>query len=483
MSALLPALIIVPLAAALLVALSSRSSARVVDVLGNLGTFVVLGLAVALAVPVLAGSVASWSLGDASPLGISLTVDALSVLMLLVISVDSVAASVYSIAYMEEYTSKAKYYVLFLLMVAGMNMVVLGADLVNMYVGIEVAALSCYALVAYGLGKEYLEASFRYQVLGTVGTLCLVAGIGLLYGRVGTVSFAKLAASGVSTVAGIGVPAILILSGLALKAAFMPYHAWLPDAHSTAPSPVSAMLSGVFVKVVGVYGLFRLLFVVFVPGGVLATALLVIAALSILAGAFLALAQMDMKRLLAYHTISQMGYVLLGLAIGTPLALVGALFHLVNHALFKELFFLGAGSVERQTGTRDISVLGGLNSRMPVTGVTSAIGFFSISGCPPFNGFWSKLIIIVAAVQAGYVGLGVVGAVGAILTVASFLKYEKGVFFGALPEALQKVKESPASMWVPMVVLAVACLALGLAFPWVIEYLLEPAVSAIMIGA
>jgi len=483
MSALLPALIIVPLAAALLVALSSRSSARVVDVLGNLGTFVVLGLAVALAVPVLAGSVASWSLGDASPLGISLTVDALSVLMLLVISVDSVAASVYSIAYMEEYTSKAKYYVLFLLMVAGMNMVVLGADLVNMYVGIEVAALSCYALVAYGLGKEYLEASFRYQVLGTVGTLCLVAGIGLLYGRVGTVSFARLAASGVSTVAGIGVPAILILSGLALKAAFMPYHAWLPDAHSTAPSPVSAMLSGVFVKVVGVYGLFRLLFVVFVPGGVLATALLVIAALSILAGAFLALAQMDMKRLLAYHTISQMGYVLLGLAIGTPLALVGALFHLVNHALFKELFFLGAGSVERQAGTRDIGKLGGLNSRMPVTGVTSAIGFFSISGCPPFNGFWSKLIIIVAAVQAGYVGLGVVGAVGAILTVASFLKYEKGVFFGALPEALQNVKESPASMWVPMVVLAVACLALGLAFPWVIEYLLEPAVSAIMIGA
>ncbi|TFH35785.1 MAG: hypothetical protein E4G93_03195, partial [Dehalococcoidia bacterium] len=180
MSTVLPVLVIVPLAAALLIALSSRSSGRRADILGNVATFVVLGLAVVLAVSVLAGSGASWSLGDASPLGISMTVDALSVLMLLVISVVSVAASVYSIAYMEEYTSKAKYYVLFLLMLAGMNMVVLGADLVNMYVGIEVAALSCYALVAYGLGKEYLEASFRYQVLGTVGTLCLVAGIGLL---------------------------------------------------------------------------------------------------------------------------------------------------------------------------------------------------------------------------------------------------------------------------------------------------------------
>jgi len=243
------------------------------------------------------------------------------------------------------------------------------------------------------------------------------------------------------------------------------------------------MLSGVFVKVVGAYGLFRLLFVIFVPGGILANVLLAIAALSIVAGALLALAQMDMKRLLAYHTISQMGYVLLGLALGTPLALIGGLFHLVNHAVFKGLFFLGAGSVERQAGTRQIGSLGGLNSRMPVTGVTSAIGFLSIGGCPPFNGFWSKLIVIVAAVQAGHVGLGVVGALGAILTIASFLKYEKGVFFGALPEALQKVKESPATMLAPMVLLAVFCVALGLAFPWVIQYVLQPAASAIMLGA
>jgi len=483
MSAVLPAIVIVPLAAALAIALSSRSSGRSADVLGNAATFVVLGLAVAMAFPVLTGPELSWSFGDTSPLGINLVANAFSVLMLLVISIDSVAASIYSIAYMEEYTSKAKYYVLFLLMIAGMNIVVLGADLVNMYIGIEVAALSCYALVAYGLGREYLEASFRYQILGTVGTLCLVGGIGLLYSQGGTVSFAGLLASDASAVADFRVPAILIMSGLALKAAFMPYHAWLPDAHSTAPSPVSGMLSGVFVKVIGVYGLFRLLFLVFEPGDVLATALLVIASVSIVAGALLALAQMDMKRLLAYHTISQMGYVLLGLAVGTPLALAGALFHLVNHALFKELFFLGAGSVERQTGTRDIAVLGGLNSRMPVTGVTSAIGFFSISGCPPFNGFWSKLLIIVAAIQAGYVGLGVVGAIGAILTVASFLKYEKGVFFGALPEALQKVKESPTSMWVPSVMLATLCLVLGLMFPWFIEHVLEPAVRVIMLGA
>jgi len=235
--------------------------------------------------------------------------------------------------------------------------------------------------------------------------------------------------------------------------------------------------------VVGVYGLMRLLFVVFEPGSLLATVLLVVGALSIIAGALLALVQTDMKRLLAYCTISQMGYILLGIAIGTPLALVGALFHLVNHAVFKELFFFGAGSVERQTGTRDIAALGGLNSCMPVTGVTSAIGFFSVSGCPPFGGFWSKLIIIVAAVQAGQLGYGIVAAIGAIVTVSYFLKYEKGVFFGSLPGALQSVKESPATMWIPMVLLAAVCVVLGIVFPWFIDYLLEPAAQAIMLGA
>lgn len=476
MSVVLPALILVPLATALVVALAGRSSARASDVLGNAGMLVVLVLVLAILGSVLGGLTLSWSVGGSSPLGINLAMDALSALMLLVIAVGGLVASIYSVGYMESYTSKANYYVLFMLMITGMNMVVLGADILNMYVGIEVAALACYALVAYGLGKEYLEASFKYQVLGTVGTLCLVAGMGLFYQQVGTLSFSVVAEAGV-------LPVVLLLSGFSLKAAFVPYHAWLPDAHSTAPSPVSALLSGVFIKVVGLYGLMRLLYVVFVPGGAFAVILLVIASLSILAGALLALVQTDMKRLLAYCTISQMGYVLLGLAVATPLALVGALFHMVNHAAFKELFFLGAGSVEKQAGTRDIGALGGLNSRMPITGVTSAIGFFSVSGCPPFSGFWSKLIIIVAAVQAGYVGFAVVAAIGAVITIGYFLKYELGVFFGALPRNLQDVTEGPVSMWAPMVLLAVFCVALGLAFPWVIQYLLQPAVSAIMLGA
>ncbi len=483
MSAVLPALVVVPLLTALAVAVSSRGSERTSDVLCNAGMIVMLVLTVSVAGPVLGGSSISWNMGGPTPLGIHLAADALSVLLLLVIAVGGVLACVYSVPYMRSYTARPRYYVLFALMVAGMNMVVLGADIVNMYVGIEVAALACYALVAYGLGREYLEASFKYQILGTVGTLLLLAGIGVTYALVGTLSFAEMAAANVASVAGMGLPGVLLLSGFALKAAFVPYHAWLPDAHSTAPAPVSALLSGIFIKVVGLYGLMRLLYLVFVPGGVFATIILLIASLSIVAGALLALVQSDMKRLLAYCTISQMGYVLLGLAVGTPLALIGALFHLVNHAAFKELFFLGAGSVERQTGTRDIGALGGLNSRMPFTSVTSAIGFFSVTGCPPFSGFWSKLLIIVAAVYAGYTGFAVVAAIGAVITIGYFLKYQLGVFFGALPDTIQNVREGPVSMVAPLVVLAVFCVALGLAFPWVIQHLLEPAANAILIGA
>ncbi len=483
MSAALPALILVPLLTAVAIAVTSRSSERISDVLCNGGMLVVLVLAVIVAGPVFGGAGLSWNLGDGSPLGINLAADALSVLMLLVIAVGSVLACVYSVSYMRAYTSKPRYYVLFALMVAGMNMVVLGADIVNMYVGIEVAALACYALVAYGLGKEYLEASFKYQILGTVGTLCLIAGIGLTYALVGTLSFAEMAHANVAAVSGIGLPAVLILSGLALKAAFIPFHAWLPDAHSTAPAPVSALLSGVFIKIVGLYGLMRLLYLVFIPGSLFAMIILVLASVSILAGALLALVQTDMKRLLAYCTVSQMGYVLLGLGVGTPLALIGAIFHLVNHAAFKELFFLSAGFVERQTGTRDIRALGGLNSKMPVTSVTSAIAFFSVIGCPPFSGFWSKLLIIVAAVHAGYIGFAAVGAIGAVITIGYFLRYQLGVFFGSLPQGIQDVKEGPMGVMAPMVVLAVFCVALGLLFPWVIQYVLEPAASAILIGA
>lgn len=474
--------IIIPLATAAIIAILSRVWVRSGDVLANLATAALTGLSLALIPATLRGEMLSCNLGGTSPLGIHLAIDGLSLLMLIAIGVICFAASLYSVNYMEKYTAKPRYYVLLLIMIAGMNIVVLGADLVNLYIGIEIAALACYALVAFGVEREYLEASFKYQVMGTVGTLCILLGMGFLYYTMGSLNIVELQ----KIVANQGLnpmllfSGVLFLAGFALKAAYMPFHAWLPDAHSTAPTPVSAILSGIFIKVIGLYGMIKVFLCIFGTTTTISWILMVLAAISILLGAFLALSQRDTKRLLAYCTISQMGYILLGLGLGTPLGILGALFHLINHALFKELFFLNAGSVERQTGTRDLTELGGLNQRMPVTGTTCAMGFFSVSGVPPFNGFWSKLIIILAAIQAGYAGFAVVAAIGAIVTMAYFLKLERNIFFGSLPDKWKAVKESPALMCLPMVFLAAACLGIGIAFPWIIDSFIQPAVNAVI---
>jgi len=475
--------VIIPLAAAAIIAVFYRVWERSGDVFTNVANAALLVLSLALVPIVMKGEIISYDWGHSSSLGIHFSIDSLSLLMLIIISVICLAASLYSVNYMERYTSKPRYYILLMLMIAGMNIVPLAADLVNLYIGIEIAAVACYALVAFGVEREYLEASFKYQIMGTVGTLCILPGIAFLYHMTGSLNIVELhgilAGQGLTPI--LLFSAILLLCGLGLKAAYMPFHAWLPDAHSTAPSPVSAILSGVFIKVIGLYGMIRVFFCIFEMTTTISWILMVFGSISLLLGVLLALGQWDSKRLLAYHSISQMGYILLGLGIATPLGILGGLFHLVNHALFKGLLFLDAGSVEMQTGTRELKELGGLNQKMPVTGITSAIASLSISGFPPFNGFWSKLIIIIAAIQAGYPWFAAIAAVGSILTMASFLKVEKYIFFGSLPEKLQKVKEAPMLMCIPMVLLAALCLGIGIAFPWIIDVFIRPAADVLLI--
>jgi len=223
---------------------------------------------------------------------------------------------------------------------------------------------------------------------------------------------------------------VLFLVGFGLKAAAMPFHAWLPDAHSSAPAPISSMLSGVFIKALGIYTLIRIFFTVLGAPQVFMTAFLVLGAVSIIVGVLLAIAQWDMKRLLAYHSISQIGYILLGMGLATPLGLLGAVFHLFNHAVFKSLLFYNAGAVEMALGTRDLKRMGNLRRVLPVTSGTSMVASLSIAGIPPFNGFFSKVIIIIAAVQAGEPLYAILAVIGSLLTLASFMKVQSYGFRG-----------------------------------------------------
>jgi multicomponent Na+:H+ antiporter subunit D len=189
-----------------------------------------------------------------------------------------------------------------------------------------------------------------------------------------------------------------------------------------------------------------------------------------------------MKRLMAYSSISQVGYIILGLSLGTPLGILGGLFHLFNHAFMKGLLFLNAGAVEKQTGSRDLRELGGLKEKMPFTAFTSLVGSLAISGVPPFNGFWSKLFIIVACVQTGNLWLAAAAVFGSILTMAAFLKIQKYAFFGQLKDKYKDLKEAPLAMNLSLGVLALACLVMGLAFTLVIGFLINPAVVAVANG-
>jgi multicomponent Na+:H+ antiporter subunit D len=276
---------------------------------------------------------------------------------------------------------------------------------------------------------------------------------------------------------------VLFLMGFGLKSALVPFHAWLPDAHPSAPAPISAMLSGVLIKSLGAYGMVRVFFCILGSTPKILNALMVLGVLSMVIGVFLAVGQWDLKRLLAYHSISQIGYVMLGIGLGTPLGILGGLFHLFNHSVFKSLLFLNSGALEYSVGTRDLQKMGGLREKMSVTANTSLVASMSIAGIPPFNGFWSKLIIIVACVQSGHFVHASWAVFASVFTLVSFMKVQRYGFLGELKEKLSDIKEAPFFMKFSMVILAVICLIGGLLLlPQVSGYFLGPARDVVLAG-
>ena len=483
---IIPLFIAIPLGVAFLLPIVGRLWDKLSDILANLAILALLILSiVALGLPTMTYKIGGWQPVDGIPIGIYLVQDGFSVLMLIIINVVGFLSSLYSVEYMEKFTDKIKYYTLFLLMMAGMNGAVLSGDMFNLFVFLEVGAIASYALVAFGTESDELEASFKYQVMGTVASGVILLGIALLYSHTGTLNMADtariIAASGPNKL--IYFVGCLFLMGFGLKAAIMPFHAWLPDAHPSAPAPISAMLSGVLIKAIGIYALVRILFNVIGLGAAFSYILMVLASISMLVGVLLAIGQWDFKRLLAYHSISQMGYVMLGIGLGTPLGMLGGIFHLFNHAIFKSLLFLNSGSVVYSAGTRDLREMGGLAEKMPTTGKTSLFASMSIAGVPPFNGFWSKLIIIIACIQAGHIVFSIVAVVASILTLASFLKVQKYGFYGPASKTLGKIREVPNLMRLSMIVLAILCLVTSLfLLPQVRSAILNPSVEVLRNG-
>ena len=440
--------------------------------------------------------IGGWEPVEGIPIAISFTVDGLTVFMLAIISLIAFFASFYSISYIKRFTAENNFYALFSLMVGGMNGVVMTGDLFNLFVFLEIAVIASYALVAFGIEKNELEASFKYQVLGGIASILILFGIGMIYWKTKTLNMSDVSyvLSNSRQDTYLLFTQLIFLTGFGLKAALIPFHAWLPDAHSSAPSPISAMLSGVLIKAVGIYVIIRLFFNMFALSPQVSILIIILGTVSMILGVFLAVGQWDLKRLLAYHSISQMGYVIIGVGIGmlilanngdqtiAALSIAGGLFHLVNHAVFKGLLFLNAGAIEYMTGTRNLKEMGGLSDRMPVTYSTSLSASMAISGIPPFNGFFSKLVIILAAIAGKFYLLACLAILVSIITLASFLKFQKFSFFNkSRGPGNGKIREVPFYMCFPMVALALLCLGLSLLiFPGIRESVINPAVDALM---
>ncbi len=417
--------------------------------------------------------------------GARFALDSVSLLFLVVVNAVAFACMIYATSYVAHLGGRGKFFALLLIMVFGLNAMLLTRDLFSLYLFLEVASIASYVLVAFGLEHDGIESAVKYLLLSAVATSLVLVGILLVYMTAGTLEFAPLAAALEGT--GGPVPGMLLLAaalfiaGFGLKAAVMPFHAWLPDAHPSAPAPISAMLSGVVIKVAGVYALARIFFGILPEIGEVRTVFLLLGTVSMIAGAVLAYFQRDFKRMLAYSSISQIGYILIGLGLGNLLGLVGALFHVFNHALFKSLLFLNSGAVQYRLGTRDIEQMGGLENRMPVTAATSVFGTLSIAGVPPFNGFWSKLFIIMGALAAGQTAVATLAILVSVFTLGYFLIIQRKVFFGHLNEKWREIREAPAAMSVAVILLAAACLLTGVFFHSVTSGIVEPA-AVILLG-
>jgi len=429
---------------------------------------------------------------------LGLRVDGLSALLLLLVGLLGLLATLFSLRSLPAMIRRGHgrpdrvpmYYGLLVLFIGTMVWACTTDNIIILWIAVEATTLSSAFLVAFAWDKRATEAGFKYLLLLTVGITFALFGCVLLYsvtaahpgGQINPMSISEIAANAglLASVSPSAVIAatILLLVGFGTKAGLVPLHAWLPDAHSEAPAPVSVLLSGIVIKV-GAYAMIRctLPFMAHVPG--LSTALIGLSAVGMIWGIAACAVQDDLKRLLAYSSLSQIGYVLMGIGLATPLGVFGGLFHMLNHALAKGLLFFAAGSVEEGAGGRSLTRLSGLRAHMPITSMVFFVGALALGGMPGLNGFLSKLTIFMAAAQQGLWVAMIAAVVTGLLTLVVLVRTATNLFLGR-PGQKQyaHAQEVPALMWGAMAVLALLCALIGV-YPPVADALVGPAAEAI----
>jgi len=387
-------------------------------------------------------------------------------------------AALYSLVYMAGRNRYREYYALFLFALGGTAGVLLADHLLVFLIFWEVVTASLYFLITTGGVESKAGATKTFAVLGGADG-CLLLGIGILWFMTRSFSISTLKVPVVSALPALAF--ILMMVGAITKAGSMPFHSWIPAASEGAPASVMALLPASLDKLLGIYLLTLLATRIFVLGAGLGLLLMIIGTVTIVAAVMVAMVQHDLPRLLAYHAVSQVGYMLLGIGTLNPVGIAGGVFHMLNNSIYKNCLFLCAGAVEKKTGTTDLAALGGLARIMPLTFAGSLVSALAISGVPPFNGFVSKWLVYQGVLETGratsFIFL-VAAMFGSALTLASFIKVIYSVFLGTKSEASAKVKKEVGfAMALPIVVLALLSLAFGIAYRFPLARFIYPGIG------
>lgn len=406
-----------------------------------------------------------------APFGITLVADLLSAIMVLLAAISGVAVAVYSLASMDREHEAFGYYPLLQLLLAGVCGAFLTGDIFNLFVWFEVMLIASFALLVLGGERAQMEGAIKYVTLNLLSSALFLTAIGLLYGLVGTLNMADLAVklAAVEDRGLVTVLALLFMIAFGIKAGAFPLFFWLPASYHTPPVAISAVFAGLLTKV-GVYALFRVFTLIFTQDvGYTHQLLLWGAGLTMLTGVLGAAAQFEFRRILSFHIISQIGYMLMGLALYTPLAILGGIFYILHHILVKTNLFLVSGVAYRLRGSYDLSALGGLYRDAPGLSLIFLIAALSLAGIPPLSGFLAKYILIKAGVEAGQYVIVAVALVVGLLTLYSMVKIWAEVFWKAAPEPAAGTSPPsplrPHERWLlygPMLALALMTVAIGL---------------------
>ena len=470
MSWLLALPLAIPFAAAVLAALVP--SARLARLVSVGGSVLLLAASAALMVAVLDEGVLAAQMGEwPAPFGVTLVADLLSAVMVVITAITGLAVAVYAVAEVGPERERMGYHALFQVLIAGVCGAFLTGDLFNLYVWFEVMLISSFGLLVLGGSAEQVDGAVKYVTLNLVSTVLFLSGTGILYGMTGTLNLAdlSLAVDGVENQALLTIVAMMFMVAFGVKAAVFPLFFWLPASYHTPSFSVSAVFAGLLTKV-GVYALIRMFTLVFDHDvGWTHTVLLWVAGFTMVTGVLGAAAQDDFRRILSFHIISQIGYMVLGLALYTPLALAGAVFYLVHHIIVKANLFLVSGVASRIAGSTELGRIGGLYASAPLLAVLFLIPAFSLAGFPPLSGFWAKLVVIRAAIEDHGYWIAAAALVTGALTIYSMTKIWAQAFWTPHPDGLApQLGDIPAgeraAYLAPIAALATLTLAIGL-FP------------------